>query len=114
MHRKSFSNILSIPKNYYENSVIKQKSKNSNSMINEPLKINITSNKTFKVPVLKTVISKKLDDNKKLSKFSTNETLTNNLDDSIEDMHIALVAQYQRIQKLLKRVDGINISNNNA
>lgn len=54
-------------------------------------------NKNLQLPVTKSVISKKS------TKFNTSESC--NLEEGIEEMHMVMVSHYQKIYKVLKRVE---------
>eukprot|EP00826_Nyctotherus_ovalis_P062049 TRINITY_DN8909_c0_g2_i1.p1 TRINITY_DN8909_c0_g2~~TRINITY_DN8909_c0_g2_i1.p1 ORF type:complete len:211 (-),score=29.85 TRINITY_DN8909_c0_g2_i1:77-709(-) len=58
-------------------------------------------NKSFQLPIPIKVVSQ----SKKSTKFTTQDSLNNPIDENIEELHIHLVSQYQRIHKLLRRVE---------
>lgn len=58
-------------------------------------------NKSFQLPIPIKVINQ----SKKSTKFTTTDTLTNQIEENIEELHMNLVYNYQKIHKVLRKVE---------
>jgi len=58
-------------------------------------------NKSFQLPIPIKVLSQ----SKKSTKLTTKDSLNNVVEENIEELHMNLVAQYQKIQRLLRKLE---------